>query len=59
MKPLRSRRTPTPVSFGVLLLSLLALAVASCGGGGGDDAPPQQPTEAVWDQFDWDDANWS
>ncbi|MEM9380084.1 MAG: hypothetical protein AAGB93_09075 [Planctomycetota bacterium] len=59
MHPLRPRRPPTPVSLGVLLASLLALATASCGGGGGDDAPNQQPAAAVWDEFTWDTANWS
>lgn len=54
------RGRPAGVLRQPLLWALLGswLLAASCGGGGGGgDQPPTQETR--WDQFTWDEANWS
>jgi len=53
--------SPRPLLIASLLMS--AFLTTSCGGGGG--APQDQggggqnPADAVWDQFNWDEAEWS
>jgi hypothetical protein len=37
-----------------LILLVLALLVSGCGGSGGE--PPEK--DAIWGEFDWDEANW-
>lgn len=54
------RRTHSPSLAPLALLALLALT--ACGGGGNDPSEPEAEGEdqpAVWDQFDWDDREWS
>jgi hypothetical protein len=43
-----------------LIAMLLTLLVSGCGGSGGDkpDPPSAQQKAAVWDEFNWDEANW-
>ena len=62
------KKQSSPLSRPLVILSLLAgmALTTACGGGGGGDAQQQggqgggnQPTEAVWDQFNWDEADWS
>lgn len=54
-----------PKNLRLALLALLALplsTLASCGGSAGKknhQDPPVQEQESLWDEFDWDSADWS